>query len=141
MNIANLSLSTSRQEYYALFHEIADEAYFKNIPLVSAVNNIPVPSYPSLYSSVFSVAAHTGKDPFTFYYNPSPPVEFGALGIDVRVAWKDHQYLVSTGNSFAAPHITGIVALILSKHPGLTPFQVKTVLWACAANVRRVDLS
>ena len=136
MNIANLSLSTSRQEYYALFHEIADDAYFKNIALVSAVNNIPAPSYPSLYSSVFSVAAHTGKDPFTFYYNPSPPVEFGAPGIDVRVAWKDHQYLVSTGNSFAAPHITGIVALILSKHPELTPFQVKTVLWACAANVQ-----
>lgn len=137
MQVANLSLSTSRQDYYALFHEIADEAYFKNIVLVSAVNNLPAPSYPSLYSSVISVAAHTGKDPLTYYYNPAPPVEFGAPGIDVRVAWKDHQYLTSTGNSFAAPHISGIVALIRAKHPELTPFQVKTVLWACAANVCR----
>jgi subtilisin family serine protease len=77
----------------------------------------------------------------TYYYNPAPPVEFGAPGIDVRVAWKDHQYLTSTGNSFAAPHITGIVALIRAKHPELTPFQVKTVLWACAANVHRVVTS
>ncbi|HET8730129.1 MAG TPA: S8 family serine peptidase [Moraxellaceae bacterium] len=135
MQVANLSLSTARQEYYALFHEIADDAYFKNVVLVSAVNNVPAPSYPSLYAAVISVAAHTGRDPLTYYYNPAPPVEFGAPGIDVRVAWKDHQYLTSTGNSFAAPHITGIVALIRAKHPELTPFQIKTVLWACAANV------
>jgi subtilisin len=139
MDVANLSLSTSRQEYYGMLHEIADNAYFKNIMLVSAVNNIPEPSYPSLYSSVISVAAHAGHDPMTYFYNPSPPVEFGAPGIDLRVAWKDHQYMISTGNSFAAPHIAGIVALIRAKHPGLTPFQIKTVLWACAANVRHVE--
>jgi subtilisin len=137
MHVINLSLSTAKEEYYAMFHEIADEAYFNNVLLVSAVNNIPAPSYPSLYSSVVSVAAHEGRDPFTYYYNPKPPVEFGAPGIDVNVAWKDKQYLVSTGNSFAAPHIAGIVALIRSKHPELIPFQVKTVLLACAANTRR----
>ena len=139
MQVVNLSLSTSRQEYYALFHELADEAYFHNLNLVSAVNNIPAPSYPSLYSSVISVAAHEGKDPFTYYYNPSPPVEFGARGIDVRVAWLGHQYMVSTGNSFATPHLAGIVALIRCKHPKLTPFQVKTVLYACASNTRRIE--
>jgi subtilisin family serine protease len=137
MQVVNMSLSTSKQEYFALLHELADDAYFKNMVLVSAVNNIPAPSYPSLYSSVISVAAHEGKDPFTFYYNPSPPVEFGAPGIDLRVAWNNKQYITSTGNSFAAPHITGIVALIRAKHPQLTPFQIKTVLWACAANTRR----
>ena len=141
MHVINLSLSTSREEYYALFHQLADEAYFKNVVLVSAVNNIPVPSYPSLYSSVISVAAHAGQDPFMFYYNPSPPVEFGAPGIDVNVAWIDKQYSVSTGNSFAAPHVAGIVALIRAKHPVLTPFQIKTVLYACAANTRRIASS
>jgi subtilisin len=134
MSIANMSLSTSRQEYYGLFHELADAAYFNNVLLVSAVNNIPAPSYPSLYSSVVSVAAHEGHDPFTYYYNPAPPVEFGAPGIDVEVAWLNKSTSVSTGNSFAAPHITGIIALIRAKHPDLTPFQVKTILLACAAN-------
>lgn len=137
MHVVNLSLSTSRQEFYGVFHELADEAYFKNVILVSAVNNLPEPSYPSLYSSVISVAAHEGHDPFTYYYNPSPPVEFGAPGIDVDVAWLNKQYAVSTGNSFAAPHITGLVALIRAKHPQLTPFQLKTVLLACASNMRR----
>ena len=136
MHVVNLSLSTSLEEYFGLFHDLADQAYFKNINLVSAVNNIPEPSYPSLYSSVISVAAHEGQDPFTYYYNPKPPVEFGAPGINVEVAWNKKQYMTATGNSFAAPHIAGIVALIRAKHPELTPFQIKSVLYACAANPR-----
>jgi subtilisin family serine protease len=137
MDVVNLSLSTSKKDYFALFHSLTDDAYFKNVMLVSAASNFDEPSMPSLYSSVFSVASHAGKDPFTYYYNPAPPVEFGAPGIDLRVAWKDHTYVLSTGNSFAAPHIAGIITLIRAKHPELTPFQIKSVLWACAANVRR----
>jgi subtilisin len=137
MDVVNLSLTTAKEEYYALFHSLTDEAYFKGIPLVCAASNLEEPSFPTLYSSVFSVASHAGKDPFTYYYNPTPPVEFGAPGIDLKVAWKDHSYVISTGNSFAAPHIAGIIALIRGKHPELTPFQIKSVLWACATNIRR----
>jgi subtilisin family serine protease len=136
MDVINLSLSTSKYNFYAVFHKLADDAYFQNSVLVSAVNNVPAPSYPSLYSSVISVAAHEGQDPFTYYYNPTPPVEFGAPGIDVKVAWLDGGSSTITGNSFAAPHIAGLVALIRAKHPDLTPFQIKTVLFACASNVQ-----
>jgi subtilisin len=139
MQVVNLSLSTSRAQYYGLFHKLTDEAYFKNVMLISAVNNYPVPSYPSLYSSVISVAAHDSPGPFTFYYNPSPPVEFGAPGIDIEVPWLNKSTCVTTGNSFASPHMAGIVALILSKHPHLTPFQVKTILYATASNTKAAD--
>src|SRR5262249_44266592 len=44
-------------------------------------------------------------------------------------------YVQITGNSFAAPHLAGVAALIRAKHPELRPFHVKTVLWATAANV------
>ena len=40
-----------------------------------------------------------------------------------------------TGNSFATPHMTGICALVLSKHRELTPFQLKSVLYLTAGNV------
>ncbi|MGI8520574.1 MAG: S8 family serine peptidase [Actinomycetota bacterium] len=139
MKVVNLSLSTGKQDYFGLFHEIADEAYFHNVMLVSAVNNVQSPSYPSQYSSVFSVAAHDGKDPYRFDYNPSPPVEFGAPGIDVEVAWLNGSTIDATGNSFAAPHIAGLVAKILGKHPGLTPFQMKTILCALADNNAPAD--
>lgn len=134
MQVVNLSLSTGKSDYYGMFHEIADEAYFRNVLLVCAVNNVAGPTYPSQYASVFSVAAYPGKDPLRFAYNTAPPVEFGAPGIDVDVPWLDHGSIRITGNSFAAPHITGVVARILSKHPGLTPFEMKTILVALADN-------
>lgn len=132
--VVNLSLSTGKQDYFGLFHQLADEAYFRGTALVCAVNNAPVPSYPSQYAAVFSVAAHAGSDPEGFFYNPDPPVELGAPGIDVEVAWRGGATLTATGNSFAAPHITGLIARLLGKHPGLTPFEIKTVLHAVADN-------
>jgi subtilisin len=130
----NLSLSSKSERLFPFFHETVDQAYFRNVALVSAVNNVPGLSYPSTFSSVFSVAAHATPDPETFFYNPAPPVEWGAWGVDVPVAWKDGGSTVATGNSFAAPHMAGLVARIQSKHPGLTPFEVKAVLAAIANN-------
>lgn len=129
-SVINLSLSSKSEALFGVFHEIVDQAYFANVLLVSAANNVPGPSYPSLFSSVVSVAAHDIPDPWTWFYNPVPPVEFGAFGVDVEVAWKDGQRMVATGNSFAAPHIAGLAALIRAKHPGATPFEVKSILAA-----------
>jgi subtilisin family serine protease len=136
VDAANLSLSSKSEALLPVFYDLADQAYFRRLILVSAANNVQGPSFPSLFSSVFSVAAHAVPDPWRFYYNPSPPVEFGAWGMDVPVAWRGGTETVATGNSFAAPHIAGLVALILSKHPGLTPFEVKAILAAVADNDR-----
>jgi subtilisin len=135
VHVCNLSLGTTKKDFFSTLHELADVAYFRRIPLITAANNMPIPSFPSMYASVISVAAHDGKDPHCFYYNPEPPVEFGAPGIDVKVAWLNQQWITATGNSFAAPHITGIVAKILAHHPDLTPFQVKTILRALSSNL------
>ncbi len=135
VQVCNLSLGTTMKDFYAILHELTDNAYFRNIILVTASNNVPIPSFPSMFASVISVACHAGKDPFQYYYNPKPPVEFGAPGINVNVAWRNNSWITATGNSFAAPHITGIVTRILSKHPTLTPFQVKGILYALASNV------
>jgi subtilisin len=134
MQVVNLSLSTGKRDYFAVFHELVDEAYFANLMLVCAVNNLAGPTYPSQYASVFSVAANQATDPYRFDYNPAPPVEFGAPGIDIEVPWLGRSTIRATGNSFAAPHIAGLVARILGKHPGLTPFQVKTILLSLASN-------
>ncbi len=137
MRICNLSLGSTRRDLFEPLYEIADAAYFRNVVLVTAANNLPIPSAPSLYASVVSVAAHDVHDPHVIYYNPNPPVEFGAHGIDVRVAWKGGAWVTATGNSFATPHVSGLAAKILAKHPGLTVFHLKAVLRAVAANVVR----
>jgi subtilisin family serine protease len=132
--VVNLSLSTGREDYFGLFHQVADEAAFAGAVLVCATNNVPAPTYPAEFSSVISVAAHDGRDPFSLDANPAPPVDFGAPGIDTEVPWLSGSTIVATGNSFAAPHVTGLVARLLSKHPHLTPYEVKTVLRAVASN-------
>jgi subtilisin len=134
MHVINLSLSTTNDDWYGTFHEIADRAVFKRAMVVGALSNETKASYPTEFSSVFSVAAREGADPERFAYNPDPPAEWGAPGIDVEVAWLDGATIRATGNSFAAPHISGLVARVLAKHPGLTPFQMKTVLAALADN-------
>jgi subtilisin family serine protease len=132
VHVMNLSLSSKSERLFPFFHELVDQAYFRHVCLVCAVNNSPGLSFPSTFSSVFSVAAHAIPEAETFFYNPAPPVEWGAWGVDVPIGWKDGATTVATGNSFAAPHMCGLVARILSKHPGLTPFEVKAVLAAIA---------
>lgn len=133
--VVNLSLSTPKRETAALLHELADDAYFSRTVLIASAHNLNILSYPWRFASVVSVASHDGQDPFEVHYNPEPPVEFFARGLDVEVAWLGGTRLVAAGNSFATAHITGIAALILAKHPGLTPFQLKTVLHETATNV------
>jgi len=134
-DVVNLSLGSRKREHALGFHELCDRAYFGNTLVVTAANNMNSISYPSLFASVLSVACNMTSDPFRYHVNPEPPTEFLARGVDVPVLWAHHGTSVSTGNSYAAPHLAGLAALVRSKHRDLRPFQVKSALWARAANV------
>jgi subtilisin family serine protease len=134
-DVINMSLSTTKKPFAAVLHELADSAYFRRTVLVASAHNMPVESYPWKFSSVISVGSHEEEDPLAFFYNPNPPVEFFGRGVNLDVAWLGGHSITVSGNSFATPHLTGICALILSKHPELTPFQLKSVLYLTATNV------
>lgn len=134
-DVINMSLSTARPEMRSRLAELCDRAYFRRCVLVVAAHNLPIESFPWNFASVISVASHAEPDAMRYYYNATPPVEFCARGVQVPVASLDGGTSKNTGNSFAAPHMAGIAALILSKHPWLTPFQLKSVLYHCATNV------
>ncbi len=134
-DIVNLSLSTTKKQYVGRLHELADEAYFKRAMLIASAHNMPVESFPWRFASVVSVGSHESSDPYVLYANPNPPVEFFARGLNVEIAWLGGETITATGNSFATPHVAGLCALVLGKHPDLTPFQLKSVLHQTAANV------
>ena len=134
-DVINMSLSTTKRQFAERLHDLADAAYFRRTMLVASAHNMPVESFPWRFSSVISVGSHEEADPLTYYYNPTPPVEFFARGLEVQVPWLGGGTVVSTGNSFATPHMSGICALVRSKHPELTPFQLKSVLHLIADNV------
>jgi subtilisin family serine protease len=134
-DVVNMSLSTTKSQFVGALHEIADRAYFGRTVLVASAHNMPVPSYPWRFAAVISVGSHEGSDPYELYANPDPPVELYARGLELDVAWLGGGTLRVTGNSFAAPHVSGLCALVLGKHPELRPYQLKSVLFATASNV------
>jgi subtilisin family serine protease len=137
--VVNMSLSTTKRQFAAALHELADTAYFRRTTLVASAHNMPVESYPWRFSSVISVGSHDRPDPLAYYFNAEPPVEFFARGVDVELAWLGGGSIRASGNSFATPHISGICALIRSKHPDLAPFQLKSLLHLTATNVESHD--
>jgi len=139
VDVINMSLSTTKLDLAAALHELTDAAYFNRTIVVASAHNMPVESFPWRFSSVLSVGSHELDQGDTFFYNPNPPVEFFARGVEVEVAWLGGSSVRSTGNSFATPHMSGHCALIRAKHPELTPFQVKSVLYLTANNVLEED--
>jgi len=135
--VINLSLGTTKREFFAPLHELLDRAYQSGCIVVSAANNLPYPSYPSIFSSsVVSVVKRAGGDPFNFGYRYGQVIELVAPGVEVTTTWPGGGYRQLTGNSFACPYVVGIIALIKEAYPNLTPFQVKSILYTIAQRNR-----
>jgi subtilisin len=133
MRVINLSLGTTKPHFFAPLHDLLDRAYQAGCIVVAAANNLPQPSFPSVFSSsLISVSKSTETDPFNFGFKFGEIIELTAPGVNVRTTWLNGGYKSLTGNSFACPHIVGIIALLLEAHPELTPFQVKSALYAIA---------
>ena len=131
--IINLSLGTTKPQFFAPLHDLLDRAYQAGCIVVAAANNLPQPSFPSVFSSsLISVSKHEDSDPFNFGFRYGEVIELTAPGVNIRTAWLNNSHKNLTGNSFACPHIVGIIALLLEKYPELTPFQVKSALYAIA---------
>ena len=135
--VINLSLGTTKRDFFAPLHDLLDRAYQAGCIVVSAANNLPYPSYPSIFSSsVVSVVKRAGGDPFNFGYRYGQVIELVAPGVEVKTTWPGGGHRQLTGNSFACPYVVGIIALLVEAYPNLTPFQVKSVLYTVAQRNR-----
>ena len=141
--LINLSLGTTKPQFFSPLHDLLDRAYQAGCVVVAAANNLPQPSFPSVFSSsLISVSKSTETDPFHFGFKFGEVIELTAPGVNVRTAWLGGGYKSLTGNSFACPNIVGIIALLLETYPNLTPFQVKSALYSIAEeNVKEDEQS
>src|SRR5687767_14226244 len=136
--VINLSLGTTKPQFFVPLHDLLDRAYQAGCIVVAAANNLPQPSFPSVFSSsLISVIKSEMSDPLKFGFHFGEVIELTAPGVNVRAPWPGGGHRSLTGNSFACPHITGIVALLLEKDPNLTPFHVKSALYAIASSNTR----
>ena len=135
IRLINLSLGTTKPQFFAPLHDLLDRAYQAGCIVVAAANNLPQPSFPSVFSSsLISVSKIEETNPFKFGFRFGEVIELTAPGVNVKTTWVGGGYRSLTGNSFACPHIVGIIALLLETYPDLTPFQVKSLLYAIAEN-------
>jgi len=130
--VVNLSLGVPEQRMQQAqrrqqLQRAVEEAYFKDVLVVAAAHNEhPLTrSYPAAFApQLLSVDKRLFTDPLQFAYEPREQIEFlahsrGYLG----------PFAAEPATSWAAPHLAGIAARILSLRPGLKPFEMKTILY------------
>jgi subtilisin len=133
IRLVNLSLGTTKPQFFAPLHDLLDRAYQAGCIVVAAANNLPQPSFPSVFSSsLISVSKSEDTNPFNFGFKYGEVIELTAPGVNVHTTWLNGGFRSLTGNSFACPNIVGIIALLLETYPNLTPFQVKSLLYSIA---------
>ena len=126
--LVNLSLGTTLEHERAPLLAACARARRGGMLIVASSPNAGPATYPAAFDDVIGVDAGDFPSPWDFRHRPGAMVECTAAGKDQRLRWLGGGEEVMSGPSFAAPHITGIVALILERHPGAGLEEVREVL-------------
>lgn len=137
--------------YSEILTRVVEEANQKNILFIAAAgnsgwDNSDSPIYPASLKNenVISVAAFDQQGQlWTGSCYGSTTVHIGAPGVEVWGLWFD-KYRPMTGTSMAAPHISGVAALILAQEPQLTVAELKDRILRTArpvANLRNKTIT
>jgi len=136
-HILNCSFGCGREDHVLLYKDWIDEAYLQGRHIVAACNNQDFTKceWPGHFPSVITVNFTRCDAPEEFRYRQGQLVEFAAHGQDVDVPWVSGGRKLVTGSSFAAPHVAGLLARLISKISALSSLEAKALL-ARAASIR-----
>lgn len=106
------------------------EAEKNGVLIVAAAGNERTddPAFPASIETVLAVAATDASDFRAGFSNHGNWVDLSAPGADILSTVLDGDYDRSSGTSMAAPHVTGVAALLLSKNPQLSPPELRSIL-------------
>jgi subtilisin family serine protease len=126
--LVNLSLGTTLEHERAPLLAACERARRGGMLIVASAPNAGAATYPAAFDEVIGVDAGDFASPWEFRHRAGAVVECTAAGMDQRLRWLGGREEVMSGTSFAAPHITGIVALILERRPGAGLEEVRETL-------------
>jgi subtilisin len=114
MDIVTMSIEGSG--YSQSLQEACDSAYNSGLLLVAAGGNSYGGGvrYPAAFDSVIAVTATDADDQQASFSSIGPEIELAAPGVGINSTIKGGDYGYLSGTSTAAPHVTGVAALILS---------------------------
>jgi len=137
--LVNLSLGTVRAETLHALYTTCEQARRAGLVLVAATHNSRVWSYPAVFENVISVGSGSFDSAFDYAYRPGEAVECLARGNNQLVRWLEGRTVLMSGTSFAAPNITGIIALFLERYPAAALEEVRDLLarYAAPSNAER----
>jgi len=132
-DVINCSFTSQEAAHLPRYKAAVDRAFCRNVLIVSACNNQEYwrVEYPGSFPSVVSTS-FADLPGLTVRRRAGELVEFVARGQNVRVAWKGGGHRVISGSSFAAPHLSALVARIRQVQPGWNACQVKALLYELA---------
>ena len=119
-------------------HRSLEAARKKGIVLIAAAGNAGAkspPLYPAADPNVIAVTATDADDKLFEQSNRGRHIAMAAPGAQILVAIPDGGYEVSSGTSYSAAEVSGIVALMLERKPDLTPDKVRAILLATAKDL------
>jgi subtilisin family serine protease len=121
-------------------HRGLEGAFRNGIMLIAAAGNAgpkSPPLFPGADPDVLAVTATDAADRIFAASNRGGYIAVAAPGVDVLVAAPDGSYQVSSGTSFSAAEVSGIAALMIQKHPDLTPQAVRVILMSTAKPLKQ----
>ena len=135
MDVVNLSLGTTDVTFKACLQEVCRKAADAGVILVGAQNNAGTESFPAVFPEVIGVAGGPIRDSGEFYFRRENLIECVARGDEQRVCCLNGSHTVARGNSFAASHISAIVACLLKQHPNCSIQDIRLLLQERASKV------
>jgi len=147
-----LNMSLSGDSYSQALQDAIDYAYRQGCLLVAAAGNCaqggagctsvnPI-MYPAANNHVLSVAATDDQDRRATFSTYNSSVDIAAPGVGIySTHWQSgvSTYFWMSGTSQAAPHVSGLAALIWSERPWLSNDSVEAIIKQTADDVNTGD--
>ncbi len=127
VKVINLSIGGM---YNSALANALDYAYNNSVTVVCSTGNDNSSSvlFPASHPNTIAVGAINQSNQRSSFSNYGNGIDLVAPGVSIKSTSLSNSYAFDSGTSFAAPQVAGVVALMLSINPSLSPSQIRSKL-------------